>query len=405
MAHAKKDYYELLGVAKTATADEIKKAYRKLAVQFHPDKNPGNKEAEEKFKEITEAYEVLSDEQKRAQYDQFGHRAFAPGGGFGGGGGGGGFHHVDLEEALRTFMGAFGGGGGGGGGGGIFENMFGGQDSRESTNRGSDLRFDLTIDFEEAVFGSQRDLSFPVMEECGTCKGSGLGAGSRRETCPGCKGRGVTTSSSGFFQVRQTCGQCGGTGEITRDPCKTCTGTGRVKGRRSLTLKIPAGVETGSRLRVAGKGEGGVRGGPAGDLFVIMHVKEHELFHRQDLDILVDLPIPYHVAVLGGEVDTPTVYGPARLKIPSGSVSGTVLRLRDKGIHDPRGAETGDQHVRLQVEVPTGLSVDQRKLLEQFGASLRKTNLPASEALAEKSKRFYERKAKLEELHGKQGRS
>ena len=401
MAHQKRDYYEQLGVAKTATQDEIKKAYRKLAVQFHPDKNPGNKEAEEKFKECTEAYEVLSDEQKRAKYDQFGHRAFAPGGGFGGGGGGG-FHHVDLEEALRTFMGAF---GGGGGGGSIFENMFAGGDSQERTNRGSDLRFDLTIDFEEAVFGSQRDLSFPVMEECGTCKGSGLGTGSRRETCPGCRGRGVTLSSSGFFQVRQTCGQCGGSGEIVRDPCKTCGGSGRVKGRRSLTLKIPAGVETGSRLRVAGKGEGGVRGGPAGDLFVIIHVGEHDLFHRQDLDILVDLPVPYHVAVLGGEVDTPTVYGPARLKIPSGSVSGTVLRLKGKGIHDPRAGETGDQHVRLQVEVPVSLSVDQRKLLEQFGASLKKSNLPASEALAEKSKRFYERKEKLESLHGKQGRS
>ncbi|HEY8240080.1 MAG TPA: molecular chaperone DnaJ, partial [Kiritimatiellia bacterium] len=298
MAGPKKDYYEILGVSKGASADDIKKAYRKLAIQFHPDKNPGNKEAEEKFKEISESYEVLSDADKRAKYDQFGHAAF---GGGGGGGFQGGFEHIDLEEALRTFMGAF----GGGGGGSIFEDFFsggGGRGSRDSASRGSDLRFDLEIDFEEAVFGSQREITLSLLDECGTCKGTGAEPGSKRDTCKRCNGAGMVISSNGFFQVRQTCPTCGGAGETISKPCRDCRGEGRVKGRRTLSLKIPAGVETGSRLRLAGKGEGGSRGGQAGDLYVVLHVRPHAFFQRRGEDIYSDMPIPVHIGIMGGEV-------------------------------------------------------------------------------------------------------
>lgn len=386
MAGSNKDFYATLGVNRTASAEEIKKAYRKLAVQYHPDKNPGNKEAEDKFKEITEAYEILSDPEKRQRYDQFGSAAFGSGGGgFSGGGYGGG---IDLEEALRTFMGAM------GGGGSIFDDFFSGgrRPSRDGAMRGSDLRYDLEIEFEEAVFGSQHEMTLSLMDECEICRGTGAEAGSKREACRRCRGQGTVVANSGFFQVRQTCPSCGGAGEIITNPCRTCRGEGRVKTRKNITLRIPAGVETGSRLRLAGKGEGGARGGPPGDLYVVVHVKNHPFFERHGEDILVEMPVRFEVAALGGTVEVPTVQGYANLKIPSGTASGTVLRLRGKGIAAVGGGRMGDQHVRIVVEVPDRLDRHQRKALEAFSTGCGEDNYPKSKHVRRMATEFYQRR-------------
>lgn len=396
MASGNKDFYATLGVERTASADEIKKAYRKLAVQYHPDKNPGNKEAEEKFKVITEAYEVLSDPDKRQRYDQYGSAAFGPGGGGFGGGGFGGGGGIDLEEALRTFMGAM---GGSGGGGSIFEDFFGGggggggrRGSRDTAMRGSDMRYDLEIEFEEAVFGSQHEMVLSLLDECSACRGSGLADGSKRESCSRCRGAGTVVTASGFFQVRQTCPSCGGSGEIISNPCRECRGEGRVKTRKTITLKIPPGVETGSRLRLAGKGEGGTRGGPPGDLYVVVHVKTHPFFQRHGDDILVEMPVPFDVATLGGTIEVPTVQGYASLKIPSGTASGTVLRLRGKGIAAVGGGRIGDQHVRVVVEVPDRLDRSQRKALETFSAACTLDNYPKMKDVRRTADQFYQRR-------------
>jgi len=388
MAPKNKDFYATLGVGSEASQDEIKKAYRKLAVQYHPDKNPGNKEAEEKFKEITEAYEVLSDPDKRQRYDQFGSAAFGPGsggGGFGGGFGGG----IDLEEALRTFMGAM-----GGSGGSIFEDFFGGgrRGSRDTAMRGADLRYDLEIEFEEAVFGSQHEMTLSLLDECQTCHGSGLETGSKRETCRKCQGAGNVIMSSGFFQVRQTCPSCNGTGEIITNPCRECRGEGRVKTRKTITLRIPAGVETGSRLRLAGKGEGGTRGGQHGDLYVVVHVKTHPFFQRHGDDIIVEMPIPFDVATLGGSIEVPTVQGYTSLKIPAGTASGTVLRVKGKGITGVNGGRTGDQHVRVVVEVPDRLERKQRKALEAFAEECTEDNYPQIKQVRRVAEQFYHKR-------------
>lgn len=396
MADAKKDYYETLGVPRDADADAMKKAYRKLAVQFHPDKNPGNVAAEEKFKQISEAYEVLSDPEKRQRYDQFGHRAFAPGGG-GRAGGFEGFGGIDLEEALRTFMGAF----GGGGGGSIFDDFFGGggggrERGRSARAAGADLRFDLEIDFEEAALGSHREITIPVMTECAECSGTGAARGSSKETCRQCEGRGAVVSSQGFIQFRQTCPVCRGSGKMVTKPCRACNGAGRVRERRTLSLKIPPGVETGSRLRLAGKGEAGPQGGPAGDLYVVLHVREHDLFERHDQDVLCEAPIPFAVAALGGEIEVPTIQGPAKLKIPPGTQNGSVFRLRERGVVDPRSGLHGDHHVRVIVEVPQRLASRHRRAIEELGGALDDTHHPLAAAMREKARRFYERKKVLE---------
>ncbi|MBM4153701.1 MAG: molecular chaperone DnaJ [Lentisphaerae bacterium] len=390
MPEAKQDFYEVLGVARDASADDIKKAYRKLALQYHPDRNPGNKAAEEQGKRITEAYEVLSDAQKRQTYDQFGHAAFGQGGG-GGGHPGAGFGGIDLEEALRTFMGAF------GGGGSIFDNFFGGggdEGGRES-HRGSDLRFDLEIDFEEAVLGSEREVQIPVLEACPTCSGSGAEAGSKREKCKQCGGRGMVISSRGFFQVRQTCPVCQGTGEVIAKPCRACHGEGRTKVRRSLQLKIPAGVETGSRLRLAGKGEAGMRGGAAGDLYVVLHVRQHEVFERHDEDIYCEVPIPFEIAALGGEIDVPTIHGSAKLKIPPGTESGRVFRLRGQGVTNPRSGIEGDHHARIRIDVPQKLGGRQRRALEELAATLDESNYPDRAEFLRRVKKFHERRSAM----------
>lgn len=391
MAATKRDYYEVLGIDRRAPAEEIKKAYRKLAIKYHPDKNPGDQAAEEKFKELTEAYEILSDPEKRNRYDQLGHKAFGPGsGGFGGAGGG--FGGVDLEEALRTFMGAF------GGGGSVFDDFFGGgaRGGAEPSNRGADLRFDLEIDFEEAAFGSERTVTLPINVACEICGGSGAAKDSKQETCRRCRGKGMLVSSTGFFQMRQSCPNCGGTGQVIGSPCTACRGAGRVKERKTLNLKIPAGVETGSRLRLAGKGEGGIRGGPAGDLYVVIHVREHELFKRQDNDTFCDFAIPIDVAALGGEVEIPTVHGYAKLKIPPGTESGAVFRLRGKGLATPHHSGVGDQHVRVRVETPKKPSRAMKDLLQSFRSASGDSHYPDSKRLRKMAEEFYRRKAALQ---------
>lgn len=392
MPEPRPDYYEVLGVARDASAEEIKKAYRRQALQYHPDRNPGNKAAEEKFKQISEAYEVLSDPEKRRQYDQFGHAAFGGGSGVRGGFAGG-FGGIDLEEALRTFMGAF------GGGGSIFDDFFGGAaaESREESHRGSDLRFDLEIDFEEAVLGSRREVQLPILQPCSECGGSGAEGGSGRERCRHCGGRGMIVHSQGFFQVRRTCPHCQGTGEVLARPCRTCRGEGRMKARRTVELRIPVGVETGSRLRLAGQGEAGFRGGAAGDLYVVLHVRPHDVFERRGDDILCEVPVPFDVAIAGGEIEVPTIHGPARLKIPPGTETGRLFRLSGQGVRNPREGVHGDHFVRIRIEIPQRLSACQRKTLEELRSLLDTSNYPEIAEFRRRVARYYERKSALEE--------
>jgi len=386
----KKDFYELLGVRRTASPEEIKKTYRRLVMQFHPDRNPGDKSAEQKFKEVAEAYEVLSDPAKREQYDRYGfeglNTVFGPGGfDFGRD-----FTHVaDLQDILGSLFGE---------GGGALDELFGGgrRRSRTGAQRGQDLRFDLEIDFEEAAFGSEREITLPVSEECGTCGGSGVAPGSSRETCRHCSGRGAVISGGGFFQLRQTCPICRGAGTIVTRPCRTCDGNGRVQERKRLQLRIPRGVETGSRLRLSGKGEGGLHGGPAGDLYVILHVREHELFQRHGDDLLCRAPVPFEVAALGGDVEVPTIDGVAKLRLEPGTESGKVFRLRGKGLPNVEGHGHGDLHVEIVVEVPVKLNSRQRKAVKDLTDAGHEENYPGLKSFAQATERFYERKRAIE---------
>lgn len=378
----KEDYYELLGVDRKVTADELKKAYRKKAVQFHPDKNPGNKEAEEMFKKISHAYEVLQDPEKRAAYDRYGHAAFeGAGAGPRGPGGMGGFH--DPFDIFREVFGQQ-----GGGGGGIFDEMFGGG-GRDGGRDGADLRYDLEITLEEAARGIEKEISFRKLVSCERCDGSGAEPGSKRVTCPTCRGAGQIRRSGGIITFTQTCPTCNGAGVRVDKACTACRGEGRVPKTTKLNVRIPPGVDTGSRLRSVGNGEAGLAGGSAGDLYIVLTVREHELFERQGDDLFCEIPIKFTLATLGGTIELPTLFGKASLKIPPGTQSGTTFRLREKGMPSLRGGRQGDQLVRVHVEVPQSLTAEQRKILDEFARVSGDANEPTSRTFFEKAKKFF----------------
>jgi len=379
METQKRDYYEVLEVGRNATAEEVKRAYRKLAVKFHPDKNPDDPHAEEKFKELGEAYDVLMDPEKRAAYDRFGHAAFASGGaGFGRGG----FH--DPFEIFREVF------SGGGFGGGIFETLFGGGGAQSNDRRrGSDLRYDMEIKLEEAAFGAEKQIEIEKLDVCDKCGGTGAEVGSRKTQCPTCGGRGQVVSSRGFFHISQTCPRCHGAGEIIEKPCQKCRGEGRVEKLSRVNLKIPAGIREGTRLRSLANGEAGVDGGSPGDLYVVIHIKEHKIFQREGDDLYCEVPIPFSVAALGGEIDLPTLEGKAHLKVPAGTQSGQMFKLRGKGIINVNGRGHGDLFARLIVEVPSRLNAEQRGKLEEFAALCGEENTPMRKSFFERAKEFF----------------
>jgi molecular chaperone DnaJ len=365
----KRDYYEVLGVGRGASADEIKKAYRKLALQYHPDRNPDSKEAEDNFKECSEAYQVLSDPERRAQYDQFGHAAFEQGAGFGG---------FDFNAGFAEDLFAD-----------IFGDFFGTRRGRGRSRRGEHLRYDLEIEFEEAVSGVEKIIKVPREVECEECKGKGTRDGSARATCTNCSGSGQTRFQQGFFTIAKTCGQCGGLGTIIKDPCRTCNGSGKVRKTASLNIKVPGGVDTGSRLKLRGEGEVGHQGGPPGDLYVMITVRDHPLFVRDGNNIICDIPITFPEAAIGAEIEVPTLAGKVKMKIPTGTQSGSVFRLRGKGAPDLRGYGKGDQLVRITVEVPRKLTARQRELLEEFARDMKKEVNPLSKGFLEKVKEMF----------------
>ena len=351
---SKRDYYEILSVSKTATEVEIKAAYRKLAIKHHPDKNPDDHTAEEKFKEAAEAYSVLSDGQKRAAYDRFGHQGVGAGAAGGAGFGGAGFGNIEDIFDLFGFGDMFGGQGGG-------------RSARQTAaQRGADLRYDLEITLEEAALGKEEKLRIPRLEKCDECDGKGAEKGTSPQTCTTCSGSGQTRYQQGFFSVMRTCPTCAGKGQIIKNPCKKCRGAGRVEKEKTLEVKIPAGVETGSRLRINGEGEGGTQGGGAGDLFVVIHVAEHEMFERQGANLYSAAPVTFAQAALGAEINVKTLDGEENLKIPAGTQTGTVFRIKSKGMPAIGGRGKGDLFVAVTLITPKTLTKEQRKLLEQL---------------------------------------
>jgi len=357
---AKRDYYEVLGVAKNATDEELKKAYRKLAMKYHPDRNPDSKEAEEKFKEVKEAYETLSEPQKRDAYDRFGHAGVDPNAGFGGGpggfgGGAGGFSDVFGDIFGDIFGGARQGGGGG----------------RAGVYRGADLRYAMEITLEQAARGYTTEIRVPSWESCETCKGSGAKPGTKPKTCGTCNGQGAVRVQQGFFSIQQTCPTCHGTGKVIPDPCTACDGVGRVKKTKTLEVKIPAGIDDGMRIRSAGNGEPGLNGGPPGDLYVEIRVREHSVFQRDGDDLHCEVPIGITTAALGGKIEVPTLDGKAEIELPEGTQSGKQFRLRGKGIKGLRASYPGDLYVHIALETPVRLTEHQKKLLRELDASLK----------------------------------
>lgn len=387
---AERDYYTVLGVSKDASKAEIKKSYRKMAMKFHPDQNPDDPKAEEKFKELGEAYEVLSDEDKKAAYDRYGHAAFkqqSAGGGGGGGFGGGGFNDP-MDIFSQVFGGAFGGGGGGGG----FEDLFGGGGGRRrdpsARQRGSDLRYDLEITLEEAAEGTEKRLEIERGMPCGSCNSSGSRGGGSKP-CTSCGGRGVVTRQAGIFVQQTTCPECRGAGQVIADPCSDCKGDGRIEKVDEIKIKIPAGVDDGVRLRSSGNGDAGLRGGPAGDLYVFLHVRAHTVFQREHDDLFCEVPVPFSIAALGGEIDVPTLSGKASIKIPAGTQGGTVFRLRNRGMPEVNSSRRGDLHIEARVEVPTNLDSGQKDKLRAFAASIGERNSPMQEGFLKKAKKFF----------------
>ena len=352
---SKHDYYEVLGVPRTASDQDIKSAYRKLALKYHPDRNPGRKDAEDKFKEAAEAYAVLADTDKRHLYDRFGHAGL-------GGAATGGFDptvFTGFEDILGGLGDVFG-----------FGDVFGGARRRGGPQRGADLRYDLEIAFEESARGAETTIQIPRHETCDTCNGSGAAPGSKPMACPQCQGRGQLRYQQGFFTGARTCGQCRGTGSIMTTPCTTCRGAGRVQQERKLTVRIPAGIATGQRMRLAGEGEAGPSGGPAGDLYVVIHVQDHRFFQRDGNDLLCEIPLNYPTVALGGEITVPTLEGSEPFTIPEGTQGGTTFRLRGRGMQDLSGRGRGDLLVTVKVLTPKKLTRDQKKVVEQLAVSL-----------------------------------
>jgi molecular chaperone DnaJ len=377
---AKKDFYDILGVNRDASDDEIKKAYRKLAMKYHPDRNPDSKEAEEKFKEAKEAYEILSDGQKRAAYDQYGHAGVDPNMGGGAGGQGFGGFGDAFGDIFGEIFGSHGGRGGGRGGG------------RSGVYRGADLRYNLEVSLEEAARGTETRIRIPTMEDCGTCGGTGAKPGTKPVTCTTCNGVGQVRMQQGFFSIQQTCPKCHGTGKMVKDPCNDCHGAGRVKGSKTLQVKIPAGIDEGDRIRLAGEGERGQGGGPPGDLYVQIHIKPHAVFQREGDDLHCEMPIGFATAALGGEIEIPTLDGVAKIKIPAETQTGKVFRLRGKGIKGVRSSYPGDLMCHVVVETPVNLTARQRELLKEFddiNRSDEASHSPRAKSWMDKMKDFF----------------
>ena len=371
---AKRDYYDVLGVNKNASPEELKSAYRKLAVKYHPDKNPDNKNAEEKFKEASEAYGVLSDKSKKENYDNFGHAAFENGGG--GQGGFGGFSGADFSDIFEDFFGDFGGGRS--------------SRNRSSNNRGSDLRYDLSISLEEAYEGKKQNIQFSTSEKCSSCKGNGSKPGSSPSRCSYCGGNGRVRSNQGFFTVQQTCPQCAGNGEEITDPCSDCNGQGNTRASKKIAVSIPKGVDDGTRIRLAGKGEAGTRGGASGDLYLFINVKSHELFKRSEVNLFFEFPISITDAALGATIEIPTIDGKkAKIKIPEGTQDGKQFRLKGKGMPFMRRGDFGDLYVEIKTEVPIYLNKEQRNLLEKFREIENEKSNPSIKKFFQKAKDFW----------------
>ncbi|MDO4810352.1 MAG: molecular chaperone DnaJ [Eubacteriales bacterium] len=376
MAQEKRDYYEVLGVSKGASEDEIKKAYKKLARKYHPDMNPGDKEAEEKFKEVNEANEVLSDPDKKARYDQFGFAGVDPNYGAGAGGYGGGFDFGDLGDIFGSF---FGGGFGGG------------QRQRNGPQRGESIRMSVSVDFAEAAFGCEKEITVDRSEQCHTCKGNGCAPGTTPEVCPECHGSGTVTQAQrtpfGVMQTQAACGKCRGTGKIIHQPCPDCHGSGRARKRKTVKVNIPAGIDNGQTISLRGQGHAGKNGGPGGDLLITVMIKPHDIFRREGTAVFCEAPITFTQAVLGGEMEIPTIDGKVKYTIPEGTQTGTVFRLRGKGIPVLNGHGRGDQYVTVTIETPRGLNKDQKEALKKFSDTLGEGNYEKQRSFFKKFKK------------------